>query len=337
MDKQTLSYPLFARYMRQEASAAERQEVEAWLAASADHQEAFDQLVREWEHVYDAPEQAVQADKNLVWQHIVSHIHQTATVIEAQLYTKQALLRIASIAASVALVIGVASAYFVKANADAAFMAQSIATIETVDGQKMQMTLPDGSQVWLNSASKLTYAGDFNRSNRTVTLEGEAFFQVTKDAKKKFIVHTSEVNVVVHGTSFDVSAYREDPEISVSLLAGKVSITDKHGKEMTVLQPNELAIISRNDLRYTLYREDAETYNSWMRGQLIFYHATTQEVARKLERWYGIHIQWENPDTTQYYTFSVKTETLNELLELFNKITPIDYNVNGKEVTIRCR
>ena len=103
---------------------------------------------------------------------------------------------------------------------------------------------------------------------------------------------------------------------------------------MTDLNPDELAIISRQNLKYTLFKDDANTYRSWTEDQLIFYNEDIYEVAKKLERWYGINIKLVNPNEKQKYTFSVKTESLRELLELFNKLTPIDYKINGKEVTI---
>lgn len=331
MNHAHIPYDEIAGYIRQELSEQERHKVDMWINSSAENRKLFEQLLNEWENIYDSPEQSVRADKDKIWSGISSHIR---TSLPVKSYTRKILIKVAGIAAMLAIIIGVAATVFVKSTIDSAFLSQSVTTIETRQGQKMQMTLPDGTKVWLNSGSKLTYAGDFNRSERIVNLEGEAFFNVTKNQSKKFKVRTSGVDIVVKGTSFDVSAYNDDREISVSLLEGKVVITDKTGKYMTDLNPDELAIISRQNLKYTLFKDDANTYRSWTEDQLIFYNEDIYEVAKKLERWYGINIKLVNPNEKQKYTFSVKTESLRELLELFNKLTPIDYKINGKEVTI---
>ncbi|MDR1718416.1 MAG: FecR family protein [Prevotella sp.] len=331
MNHAHIPYDEIAGYIRQELSEQERHKIDMWINSSAENRKLFEQLLNEWENIYDSPEQSVRADKDKIWSGISSHIR---TSLPVKSYTRKLLIKVAGIAAMVAIIVGVAATVFVKSTIDSAFLSQSVTTIETMQGQKMQMTLPDGTKVWLNSGSKLTYAGDFNRTERIVNLEGEAFFNVTKNQSKKFKVRTSDVDIVVKGTSFDVSAYNDDREISVSLLEGKVVITDKTGKYMTDLNPDELAIISRQNLKYTLFKDDANTYRSWTQDQLIFYNEDIYEVTKKLERWYGINIKLVNPDEKQKYTFSVKTESLRELLELFNKLTPIDYKINGKEVTI---
>ncbi|GAB6122702.1 FecR family protein [Dysgonomonas termitidis] len=331
MNHAHIPYDEIAGYIRQELSEQERHKIDMWINSSAENRKLFEQLLNEWENIYDSPEQSVRADKDKIWSGISSHIR---TSLPVKSYTRKLLIKVAGIAAMVAIIVGVAATVFVKSTIDSAFLSQSVTIIETMQGQKMQMTLPDGTKVWLNSGSKLTYAGDFNRSERIVNLEGEAFFNVTKNQTKKFKVRTSDVDIVVKGTSFDVSAYNDDREISVSLLEGKVVITDKTGKYMTDLNPDELVIISRQNLKYTLFKDDANTYRSWTQDQLIFYNEDIYEVTKKLERWYGINIKLVNPDEKQKYTFSVKTESLRELLELFNKLTPIDYKINGKEVTI---
>ncbi len=331
MNHTHIPYDEIAAYIRQELSEPERQKIDMWINSSAENRELFEQLLNEWENIYDSLESSAHADKDKIWTGISSHIR---TSLPEKSYTKKMLIKAAGIAAMIAIIVGITATVLVKSSIESAFLSQSVTTVETMQGQKMQMTLPDGTKVWLNSGSKLTYTADFNRSERIVSLEGEAFFDVTKDLSKKFKVKTSDVDIVVKGTSFDISAYNDDQEISVSLLEGKVAITDKAGKHMTDLNPDELAIISRQSMKYTLFKDDANAYRSWTQDQLIFYNEDIYKVAKKLERWYGINIELVNPDEKQKYTFSVKTESLRELLELFNKLTPIDYKINGKEVTI---
>lgn len=334
MNNKQIPYDILARHIRQECTDDERCYIENWISSSDENKKLFEQLLQEWEYIYDSPEKIVYPDKNNIWGNIQTQLF--ASVAETS-YSKKLLIKICSVAAMIALIIGVATTLIIKSAADSSFLAESITTIETMQGQKMQMTLPDGTQVWLNSESKLTYSAAFNKSSREVCLEGEAFFDVKKNEKRKFIVKASDINVEVKGTAFDVSAYSADENIIVSLLRGKVGIAGKDGKHLTDLESNEMVVVSKKDLQYSLYKSDAETHRAWIENELIFYNSDIHQVAKRLERWYGINITLINPDEKQKYTFSVKTESLRELLELFNKITPIEYSIKGKEVTITHR
>ncbi|MBD8346708.1 FecR family protein [Dysgonomonas sp. HGC4] len=334
MNNKQIPYDILARHIRQECTDDEQRYIENWISSSDDNKKLFEQLLHEWEYIYDSPEKIVYPDRNNIWDNIQTQLF--ASVAEAS-YSKKLLIKVCSVAAMIALIIGAATTLIIKSAADSSFLAESITTIETMQGQKMQMTLPDGTQVWLNSESKLTYSAAFNKSSREVNLEGEAFFDVKKNEKKKFIVKASNINVEVKGTAFDVSAYSADENIIVSLLRGKVGIVSKDGKHLTDLESNEMVVVSKKDLQYSLYKSDAETHRAWIENELIFYNSDIHQVAKKLERWYGINITLINPDEKQKYTFSVKTESLRELLELFNKITPIEYSIKGKEVTITHR
>jgi ferric-dicitrate binding protein FerR (iron transport regulator) len=172
--------------------------------------------------------------------------------------------------------------------------------------------------------------------NRTVRLEGEAFFEVSKSEEIPFIVESGLVTVEVHGTSFNVKAYKKDKTASVALLKGSVSLlSPSTNKRLTYLKPDEMAIIHAQDLRYEVLACDAGNESIWHLNKLHFENAPAGEVWEKLERWYGVNIKIENmkPDLT--YRFTIKTETLTELLALIHKLTPVEYKLNGEEVSVR--
>lgn len=204
------------------------------------------------------------------------------------------------------------------------------------NGQKTKVLLPDGTEVWLNSKSQLIYSSDFNQNSRKVKLEGEAFFDVNRSTDQRFVIEASSVNVVVYGTAFNVTAYPDEKTINVSLVRGKVGIENKTDNRLLAeLSPNQLISVSKKDMRWSIRDCDAHIESLWTQNKLKFEDAPATEVFHKLERWYGINVHIENLDEKVRYGFTLKSESLREILYEINKITPIDYKINGEEVIIR--
>lgn len=203
------------------------------------------------------------------------------------------------------------------------------------NGQKTKILLPDGTQVWLNSESQLSYTSDFNQNNRTVKLEGEAFFDVNKSTDHSFTVQTGHVNIEVYGTAFNVTAYKEEPTVDVSLLRGKLGIKNSDENTLlTDLSPNQQVSISKNDMKWSKQDCDAQLESLWTQNKLKFENTPATDMFRKLERWYGMTIHVENLNPDIRYGFTLKSESLREILDEINKITPITYNINGEEVYV---
>ncbi|MDU1892904.1 MAG: FecR family protein [Dysgonomonas sp.] len=208
--------------------------------------------------------------------------------------------------------------------------------VESAKGQKTQIYLPDGTKVWLNSGSYITYNSKYNRGNRSVSLKGEAFFEVEKNENSKFIVDVDGVAITVHGTAFNITAYENDSLISVSLNRGKVSVENTNSLHLIAnLLPNQEIVVNRNDLSSELTHCDAELNSLWTQNRLKLEEATPSELFKKMEHWYGVNITIENENHKNKYSLTIKTESLREMLDLINKLTPITYSINGEEVTIR--
>lgn len=206
-------------------------------------------------------------------------------------------------------------------------------TVFAERGQKTQIFLPDGTQVWLNSDSYLSYSSVFNRDNREVTLKGEAFFDVTKDDEHSFTVKAEGINVVVYGTAFNVSAYPDEAMATVSLLRGVVTV--ENAVESVQLEPGQQVQIPRDRQSWKLFPCDVEMECLWTQNMLRFENTPAVEVFTKLEKWYGVNIYVENSNSSVKYGFVLKSESLREILDLINRITAIDYQINGEEVNIR--
>ena len=334
MDKKQIPYELLAKYLSRQCTTEEQEQVIRWLDEEPGHHLLLDKLRKQWEAVRLDTSAYVIPDKKMVWGKIQDRIRYK--VKQVPLYSRSLLIRVSSVAAVVALVLGFALSSLINTPEKSWQAAQFENVIIAPPGQKTQLVLPDGTLVWLNSGSRLSYNYQYSTDDRVVNLEGEAFIDVKKDTQYPFIVKAGEVDVKVHGTAFNVSTYADEENIMVALLRGKVSLLSATGQNLlTYLSPNQEAIVSKKNLSCRVESCDAEIEASWRHNLLKFDGAPVEEVWKKLERWYGVDITLSNVDTLKSYWFTIKTESLTELLEMINKISPIEYKLNGKEVTIR--
>lgn len=331
---QKIPHTLLAKHFVNQTSVEESEEVRRWRAQSPENEKLYQEYLHEWEIAHADFSRFVLPDSDKMWGNILSRINEPVKTI---LYTKKKLYKAIAVAASIALLVGLSFSVWLSAyyRSDGNYLAAEAVFI-VPSGQKSQLILPDGTKVWMNSDSKLTYPVDFSKKRRLVKLEGEAYFDVVHDENNKFIVNTGTVNVLVHGTSFSVTDYPTDSFISVALEKGSVSVeTSREHDLLTRLVPGQKLLIAKSDISWNVSAFDAEAYNIWMLNKLQFKGESLYNVFRKIERWYGVKIRLENENPSYSYWFTLKTESLTEMLNLINQITPIDYKINGEEVTIR--
>lgn len=184
-------------------------------------------------------------------------------------------------------------------------------------GKQSEITLADGTHIWLNSGSQLSYPSDFKANSREVYLSGEAFFDVAHDASKPFYVVTRDFRIKVLGTKFNVSCYSDDRTIQTVLLEGMVSAgKNKLFAKSVELLPGERMVYDKTEDRFSKDNVDVQLYASWMNGYLIFENEPIHKVIKKLERYYNQKIApGKVPETI---TFSGKLDlkgNLNDVLE----------------------
>jgi ferric-dicitrate binding protein FerR (iron transport regulator) len=225
-------------------------------------------------------------------------------------------------------------------------------------GEKSQLILADGTHIWINSSSKLRYPVNFSKKNRTVYLEGEAYFDVTKKEGQPFIVSTPDLNVKVLGTAFNVKNYPGDKKAVTTVVRGLVSVESK--KELTkpvLLKPNENIVLSTiaepedKAVKHENVREEqatptmeaiinktvnVEAITSWKDQMLVFSDEPLEEVALKMERWYNVKvfIRNEGLKKERYRGKFVNNETIYQVLEVINYTTPIKYSMKNNEIYI---
>lgn len=219
-------------------------------------------------------------------------------------------------------------------------------------GSKTKMLLPDGTTVLLNGDSKLFYDKNFSGKRREVFLEGEAFFDVVKDSKRPFIVHAGNINIRVLGTAFNVRYYKDDENFETTLLKGKVQVTKTSDNDSPpiLLKPNQKLIVPvkvvemkrtlRNDYKVEKLdlqlKEDQRIETAWVYNRIQFRGDNFEELARKLERWYDIKIEFEDDSARRIrFNGSFEKETAEEAFSALQKVAPFKYKIYGREVFIK--
>ncbi len=207
-------------------------------------------------------------------------------------------------------------------------------------GQKSLLFLGDGTKVWLNADSKISYLKDFEgQETRDVYLEGEAFFDVAHDERRPFIVHTSFIKVKVLGTTFNVKSYLNEKTIETTLVLGKVRIeqSDVSGNRIgdVELKPNQRAVFNKESKIINIKEVVAENSGSWKRDRLLFDEESIDNVILQMERWYNVKIHVENRGNLECkLTASIENESLDEVLKLIAASYNVRYKISGREVFI---
>ena len=202
----------------------------------------------------------------------------------------------------------------------------------TAKGSKGRFTLPDGSVVWLNSETKLTYPNQFTGNRRFVSLEGEAYFEVAKDAKKPFVVQAGEIDVEVLGTCFDLDSYSSGEFVETALLNGSVKISGKALKDPVYLKPNELFRYRKSDQIASVEEAKVGLYADWIKDRLVFDNDCLADILISMEGRYNMDIECPKQfAASTRLSFTIRQESIEEVMEAMSLIAPIRYEMkNGK-------
>lgn len=200
-------------------------------------------------------------------------------------------------------------------------------------GGEYQVVLADGTKVWLNSASRLIYPQSFMGKERRVVLSGEAFFDVTHDAERPFVVETSRMNVKVLGTRFNVNDYDDNEEVSTTLVNGSVEIISGDQQAFRLV-PGEQAYGKENELEK---REvNVRLYTSWIDRKFLFNNTELEEIAKQISRWYDVEIFFssESVKKVRFTGAIVKFKPLEDLVRMIESTSQVRFSVKGRTIVI---
>jgi ferric-dicitrate binding protein FerR (iron transport regulator) len=313
MEYGSIREDLIARYLNGDCSEAEIEEIKKWLTESRENQKFFFGIKDVWDAT--AP---VSADTE---EHLLNF------------YKARSTKRIpvgskgwrwpAAIAA--ALLIGFISGEIIGGHRLSEPPAEIVYSVPL--GSKSDLKLPDGTHIYLNSGSILTYSSDYSPKNRNVRLQGEAFFTVTANVQNPFYVSTRDFTTCVTGTQFNVCSYSDDETASVMLVEGKLELSFPDREKNMHLAPGIKAVLDKKEGRIKTIRSDAVYETSWKDGKFIFKNIQFPELVKKLERWYDVKLVVSQAELNQYEYSGIfrNQETIWQVLDALVLTSPVEY------------
>jgi ferric-dicitrate binding protein FerR (iron transport regulator) len=343
---------LILRYLVGEMSEQETQQIQEWLKASEENRQLFARHKKLWLGSrafagYDTDK--INQDKKAVDLKIRN--------FELEQHHRKAKRRIwmFACAASVALMLGLSTLIYNIALKQSCLF--SGGEIEVPYGSKSLITLPDGSKVWVNAGSKISYPADFGIISRNVYLTGEAYFDITKMEKKPFFVNTDIMKIKVYGTAFNVKSYKDDNWVETTLDHGAISIicNDAPDKEISI-KPHQKIIIMRKPQQFPVSSPSAtttkaspvpvksleikevkntEVITAWKDNKLVFEEEPLWSLAKQLERRYKVQIRFSNEKVRNIrYTAAIKEMPIDQVLDAISLSSQISYRIKATEITI---
>ncbi len=203
-------------------------------------------------------------------------------------------------------------------------------------GTRTRFHLTDGSTGWLNGGSYLEFPTEFRGKSRGVRLRGEAYFDVVPDAKKPFIVQGEHASVVVRGTSFNVQAFPDDPEIWITLASGRIDVfgnIDGKSVRLTELHPDQMCIYRPDKKSHRVEAVDADKITAWTEGKLVFRQEPMTDVARRIERWFNVRVVLADEELENYsFRATFQDDSLEEVMRLLAMTSPISYMIAPRKL-----
>lgn len=338
-------------------------EVSQWIQADDDNRAFYELFKKAWSDPQDLSELAKENKEN-DWKQIstvINNSDQISASGRTLLFHSRSWLRIAGV---ILLLIATALGYFAGRNHTRQSLSiggTSYHEIIVPAGEKSNLTLSDGTRIWINAGSKIKFPNQFNNESRDIWLDGEAYFEVTRDKIRPFLVHTSDLDVRVHGTKFNLKAYDSEDIIEATLVEGLVSLETRNilgtKKEKVFLKPNHKAIYVKKknavassevmrEITVPLMPKKIIITNpivvepslSWREGKLVFMDESFENICINLERRYGVTIKIENDRIKKVrYTGVLKNISIEQALKAIQLTADFDFSINDHMVIISQR
>lgn len=202
-------------------------------------------------------------------------------------------------------------------------------------GGEYQLTLADGTNVWLNSDSEIRYPVQFNEAKRKVWIAGEVYFDVAHNKQKPFVVDVRDVEIEVLGTEFNVEAYEDQKFVTTSLVEGSVQL--KKNKESVIIKPDQQAIIGNDERQFAIKNVDARSLALWKDGIFYFQEASLGTIMEKLERWYNVKVFFMNQSViNKRFSVEVKRyEDIEKILDILSRTEKVNFEIKSNIITVK--
>lgn len=317
------------RYIKHDYPEEVNQDFRVWLTD--------DKFADKKEHELNTLWESTESATTLDYQHSLERMREfTGIKTRRKVHILHARLLIWRVAAAILIAVSSVSVYLALQNRQAPDLLQ--AYIPTAEMRNV--TLPDGTQVMINSRSTLLYPQQFTGNNRCVYLVGEANFKVKRDEAHPFIVKSTDFQVTALGTEFNVTAYPEEEEVTATLISGKVLVEYNGQKEQEILKPNEQLAYNKHTRLGSVSCPDMQDATAWQRGEVVFRSMTIEEILTRIERKY--------PYTFVYSFHSLKNDRFNltfgqnasieEVMDIICRVTGnLEYRITGDKCYLTVR
>lgn len=324
---------LLIRYLSGNCNDDECESLLMWVETSEDNKRHFAEMKNSWVISNINTDKLNQDETNHSFQSVLNKIQNSENSSENNSPKISIFWRVA---AAVIITVGLTSLinYIVWKEPEKKLAYNELSV---PSGQQAQLTLADGTRIWLNSKSKLIYPGEFSSKTREVILEGEGYFQVSHNPDKPFIVKTSHLDVKVLGTSFNITNYSDEDKISFALESGSISLLDKGTENSKLkLKPTDLAVFSKTTHDIQLSKGDADIYKSWLKGQFKFRNLSFEDIARRLGRNFNVQFVFVNEKikTIKYNGSFYNYEPLHQILKIMQTNSAFRYRIVKDKVFI---
>jgi ferric-dicitrate binding protein FerR (iron transport regulator) len=374
MNKETHStdYELIGQYLLDEATTEERKTLESWLCAKEENREEFKKIKSAFQlaeyNIGDSQWQKSTLKSEILYKIIEAQTDQLTDQTEEKAPLWSQIRGVVSYAALIIVMIGIPLYFLAVKNFMREVGSGNLTEIVAPMGSKSRLTLDDGTKVWLNAGSVLRYNRNYNKSNRDLYLEGEAFFDVTKNKNLPMSVSAGDIKLRVLGTAFNVKAYKEEGTIETTLIRGSVEVrqSSREDKGVITLKPNQKAIFIKRDGRLLLSdaekiapvanqgakaltnsssrmeqivvnpKAEIEESISWKDGYIRVSQETLESLSMILARQYDVRIHFLDQRSKNYfYTGKIKESSLEQVMEALKCASPIDYEIKQNNVYIK--
>jgi len=315
MKPETL-YLLFNKKLNGEISSSESVQLQQWLDAAPENRTLWQQVKSIWQST-GSLQMSLIIDHDKAWAQIQERINTTHKV---QPLWQRPIIRVAAAALIVALA---AFGYFLQTPGGNSY--------HTLAGQTLEVQLPDGSKVWLNENSQLSYANSFNKTQREVQLMGEGFFEVAKDPQRSFIIRSEQITTTVLGTTFNVRSDNQHNQAEVTVASGRVQVEAGDQESVTLVAGDRALWNEEKGLLQKIIHQDPN-FLAWRDKKLVFENTELSQVVKDLEEYFGVTITLNNQDIAQcQLTSTFQEPRLDEVMEVLALTLNLNYTLSGDE------
>lgn len=315
-------YRLLVKYLVGTLSAEELERVEEWRALSGENEEIFSQLVK------------LHVSWKFTRYNTAEYVEKALDRLYVRMNGRKRVRLFRTVMRYAAVILLLVSFSYVGWNS---LKPENYVTITVRSNEKVRMVkLADGSTVWLKSGASLKIPETFTVNNRKLSLQGEAFFDVAKNAQSPLLLSTDYVNIKVLGTTFNVRTDEDKQYVETVLASGKVALLDKQGKPVLDMSPGEKVTYCDSNKEYTTEMVDVNISTAWRFKQQIFESITLREWVNMLSAKFNVNINLESSELAQCKFRCVinEEESLLDILEQLKYLAPVRYKIDGKEIFI---